>query len=92
MIPAGFEIENPRLTDVNRLNINSDNLMDVQFSDFRDDRLILFTNLQRNKTTEFYYLLRVVNKGKFELPAIGAEALYDKEYSSYNGAKQVEVR
>lgn len=92
MIPAGFEIENPRLTEVNRLNINSANLMNIQFSDFRDDRLILFTNLQRNKTSEFYYLLRVVNKGKFELPAIGAEALYDKEYSSYNGAKQVAVR
>ena len=58
----------------------------------RDDRIILFTDLLRNKTTEFYYLLRVVNKGKFELPAIGAEALYDKEFNSYNGAKQVKVR
>ena len=92
MIPAGFEIENPRLTEVDRLNVNSSNIMKIDFSDYRDDRLILFTNLQRNKTTEFYYLLRAVNKGKFELPAIGTEALYDKEFSSYKGSKKVEVR
>lgn len=92
MIPSGFEIENPRLTEVGRLNVNSSNLMNVQFSDIRDDRMIISTELIRNKTTEFYYLLRVVNKGKFELPAIGAEAMYDKEHSSYNGAKQIRVR
>ena len=92
MFPSGFEIENPRLTEVDRLNVNADNLMHVQYSDMRDDRIILFTNLLRNKTTEFYYLLRVVNKGQFELPAIGAEALYDKTYSSYNGAGKVTVK
>ncbi len=92
MIPAGFEIENPRLTEVQRLNVNSSNLMNVQYSDIRDDRLILFTNLSRNSTREFYYLLRVVNKGEFKLPAIGAEAMYDKEYHSYNGAKEITVK
>ncbi|MDZ7764177.1 MAG: alpha-2-macroglobulin family protein [Melioribacteraceae bacterium] len=92
MIPAGFEIENPRLTEVNRLNVNSNYLMNIQYSDIRDDRIILFTDLQRNKSNEFYYLLRVVNKGKFVLPAIGAEAMYDKEYRSYNGGKEIIVR
>lgn len=92
MIPAGFEIENPRLTDVNRLNIESSKLMNVEYSDYRDDRILLFTDLVRNKTKEFYYVIRVVNKGKFILPPIGAEAMYDKEYYSYNGAGKVVVR
>ena len=92
MIPAGFEIENPRLTDANRLDVDSTKIMRVEHSDYRDDRIILFTDLVKNKTKEFYYVLRVVNKGKFILPPIGAEAMYDKEYHSYNGSGKVIVK
>jgi uncharacterized protein YfaS (alpha-2-macroglobulin family) len=37
-------------------------------------------------------MLRVVNKGKFTLPVIGAEAMYDREFHSYNGAGIVRVK
>jgi hypothetical protein len=59
--------------------------------DIRDDRLLLFTNLAGNQTKGFYYLLRVVNQGTYQLPVIGAEAMYDKEYHSYHGAGLVKV-
>jgi uncharacterized protein YfaS (alpha-2-macroglobulin family) len=59
--------------------------------DIRDDRLLLFTNLRRNQTNEFYYLLRVVNQGTYQLPVIGAEAMYDREYHSYNGTGTIKV-
>jgi uncharacterized protein YfaS (alpha-2-macroglobulin family) len=33
----------------------------------------------------------VVNQGTYQLPVIGAEAMYDQEYHSYNGAGVVKV-
>jgi uncharacterized protein YfaS (alpha-2-macroglobulin family) len=91
LIPAGFEIENPRLNPATELKWKPRNPLNVQYMDIRDDRLLLFTNLNRNKANEFYYLLRVVNQGTYQLPVIGAEAMYDQEYHSYNGAGVVNV-
>ena len=91
LIPAGFEIENPRLNPATEIKWIPKNPMNVQYMDIRDDRLLLFTNLNRNKTNEFYYLLRVVNQGNYQLPVIGAEAMYDQEYHSYHGAGVVRV-
>ena len=91
LIPAGFEIENPRLNPATEIKWIPKNPMYVQYTDIRDDRLILFTDLNRNKTNEFYYLLRVVNQGTYQLPVIGAEAMYDQEYHSYHGAGIVKV-
>ncbi len=91
LIPAGFEIENPRLKTSTNLTWKPVNKMYIQYMDVRDDRLLLFTTLQRKKTTEFFYMLRVVNKGKYNLPVIGAEAMYDREFHSFNGAGVVTV-
>lgn len=91
LIPAGVEIENPRLNPATELKWIPKNPMNIQYMDIRDDRLLLFTNLNRNQTNEFYYLLRVVNQGTYQLPVIGAEAMYDQEYHSYNGAGVVKV-
>ena len=86
-----FEIENPRLSASTEFNWTVKNPMNIQYMDIRDDRLLLFTNLVSNKTTEFYYMLRVVNKGQFEMPVIAGEAMYDREFHSYNGAGKVTV-
>ena len=94
MIPAGFEIENPRLTtsaDLAWVNNAKDKFI-PQYLDVRDDRLLIFTDLEYNKTKDFYYLLRVVNAGAFMLPAIGADAMYDPEFHSYHGGKKVVVK
>jgi alpha-2-macroglobulin len=91
LIPAGFEIENPRLNPATELKWIPRNPMYVQYMDIRDDRLLLFTDLKRNQTNDFYYLLRVVNQGTYQLPVIGAEAMYDQEYHSYHGAGVVKV-
>jgi uncharacterized protein YfaS (alpha-2-macroglobulin family) len=91
LIPAGFEIENPRLNPATELKWVPRNPMYVQYMDIRDDRLLLFTELVRNQTKDFYYMLRVVNQGTYQLPVIGAEAMYDQEYHSYHGAGVVRV-
>ena len=92
LLPAGFEIENPRLSASTELKWKTKNPINVQYMDIRDDRLLLFTNLDRFVKREFYYMLRVVSKGKFQLPVIGAEAMYDPEFHSYNGAGVIEVK
>ena len=91
LIPAGFEIENPRLSTSTNFDWNVKNKMNVQSMDIRDDRLILFTNLYAGKTYDFYYMLRVINKGEFQLPVIAAEAMYDREFHSFNGAGKIIV-
>ncbi|MBK7105491.1 MAG: alpha-2-macroglobulin family protein [Ignavibacteriae bacterium] len=91
LIPAGFENENPRLSTSTNLNWQNKNSMNVQYMDVRDDRLILFTNLKANTTNDFYYMLRVVNKGEYQLPVIGAEAMYDRDYHSFHGDGKIIV-
>jgi uncharacterized protein YfaS (alpha-2-macroglobulin family) len=92
LLPACFEIENPRLSTSAELQWKSKNPMNVQYMDIRDDRLLLFTDLNDYETEDFYYMLRVVNKGKFQLPVIGADAMYDPEFHSYYGAGVINVK
>ena len=92
LLPAGFEIENPRLSASTELQWKTKNPINVQYMDIRDDRLLLFTDLDRNSKREFYYMLRVVSRGKFQLPVIGADAMYDPEFHSYNGAGVINVK
>ncbi|MCB9232271.1 MAG: alpha-2-macroglobulin family protein [Bacteroidia bacterium] len=90
MIPAGFEIENPRLTTSTSLNWLQNTLY-PEYMDVKDDRMLLFTNLYNSTSRDFYYMLRVVTAGKFKLPVIGAEAMYDPEFNSFHGARVITV-
>jgi hypothetical protein len=91
LVPAGFEIENPRLENNAKLNWSEDNILPIDYLDIRDDRLLLFTSLSRKTSKDYYYLLRVVSSGKFIQPAIVAEAMYDGEIHSSNGLKIIEI-
>jgi len=93
LVPSGFEIENPRLTRSADLAwvSKTKNKFRPDYLDVRDDRLILFTSATSGTSKSYYYLLRVVNTGKFQLPAIGADAMYDPNYRSYNGGGTVAV-
>jgi uncharacterized protein YfaS (alpha-2-macroglobulin family) len=92
LIPSGFEIENPRLTGNSQLKWDNPQPIPVRYMDIRDDRLIIFTDIEQTGTKNFYYLIRVVNKGKFQLPAISGDAMYDPEIFSINGRNVVRVR
>jgi len=91
IVPAGFEIENPRLSAISNLVKTSDNHLDVQYMDVRDDRILLFTNLIAGSTRKFSYLIRVTNQGEFRLPPISAEAMYSPEINSVNGSGWIKV-
>lgn len=83
MLPAGLEIENPRLNADRDLVWIKDQSTPEHF-DIRDDRINFFTNVS-DKTQIFYYLVRAVSKGKFQMGPVSADAMYRGEYRSYSG-------
>ena len=92
IIPAGSEIENPRLSGTARLTFDEKNKLYADYTDIRDDRLIIFASAEANATKYFYYLLRITNKGSFNLSPISAEAMYLSGFSSLNGGGRAIIR
>lgn len=90
LLPAGLEIENPRIGAVRELAWAKD-AAQPDYLDVRDDRLNLFTTATPKPKT-FYYLARAVSKGTFKLGPVSADAMYNAEYHSYSGAGVVRVR
>ncbi len=89
MLPAGFEIENPRLNDLPDMDWIKDKHT-PNYYDFRDDRVNLYTDIG-NDTKYFYFLVRAVSRGTFRMGPIGADAMYNGEYHSYHGGGTVIV-
>jgi uncharacterized protein YfaS (alpha-2-macroglobulin family) len=89
ILPAGFEIENPRLSEQSEIPWIKDNTVPEHF-DIRDDRINLFTSASRD-TKNYYYVLRAVSKGRFKMGPASADAMYNGEYHSYSGAGTIDV-
>jgi uncharacterized protein YfaS (alpha-2-macroglobulin family) len=90
LLPAGLEIENPRLGPQREVK-GTETASSPDYLDVRDDRINLFTTASATPKT-FYYLARAVSKGTFKLGPVSADAMYNAEYHSYNGAGVVRVR
>ena len=89
MLPAGFEIENTRLTQLPDMQwIKEEDTPD--YTDIRDDRILLFTTASRQRKT-FYYMVRAVSPGVYQLGPVQADAMYNGAYHSYHGAGVVSV-
>lgn len=76
MLPAGLEIENPRLQSRKGVDWIGESAYQPMYLDIRDDRLILYGDFQFGREVTFYYGLRAVTEGTFILPPIQAEAMY----------------
>lgn len=90
MLPAGFEIENPRLNEMRDMAWIKD-ATNPDYFDVRDDRINFFTNLGATNQY-FYYMVRAVSTGQFKMGPVSADAMYNGEYHSYNGAGSVTVK
>ncbi|WP_055562276.1 alpha-2-macroglobulin family protein [Hymenobacter sp. AT01-02] len=90
LLPAGLEIENPRIGAVRDLTWAKD-AAQPDYLDVRDDRINLFTTATPTAKS-FYYLCRAVSKGTFKLGPVSADAMYNAEYHSYAGSGVVRVR
>lgn len=90
MLPAGLEIENPRISVIPGMDWIKGAANPEHF-DFRDDRVNLFTTALP-ETKSFYYVCRAVTRGTFRLGPVSADAMYNGEYHSYHGAGTVTVQ
>lgn len=91
MLPAGLEIENPRLGSRAGLPWLEEESYSPDYMDIRDDRLILFLSLGQVKEYQFYYALRAVTSGEFILPSVKAECMYAPEIASFNSSGALTV-
>lgn len=89
MLPAGFEIENPRITETTGLSWVK-NQSQPDYMDVRDDRIHFFTSVDQTAGT-YYYMVRAVSTGKFRMGPVSADAMYNGEYHSYYGSGMVTV-
>ena len=89
LLPAGFEIENPRTKEIPGMEwIKGDETPTAL--DVRDDRINLFVNLHSMRQV-YYYAVRAVSPGTYRMGPVSADAMYNGEYHSYNGAGTVKV-
>jgi alpha-2-macroglobulin len=89
MLPAGFEIENPRTKEIPGMDWIKDASNPTEL-DVRDDRINLFVDLNNFKQT-YYYAVRAVSPGTYRMGPVSADAMYNGEYHSYNGAGWIRV-
>jgi uncharacterized repeat protein (TIGR01451 family) len=77
-LPAGFEIENPRLGRATKPDwVKDEEQWAVDFMNIRDDRIEAFGTLAPKETKKIVYTVRVVTAGKFAIPPSEAGAMYD---------------
>jgi uncharacterized protein YfaS (alpha-2-macroglobulin family) len=89
LLPAGFEIENPRTKDIPGMDWIKDATTPTAL-DVRDDRIHFFVDAQSNRQI-YYYAVRAVSPGQYKMGPVSADAMYNGEYHSYNGAGTIRV-
>ena len=89
MLPACFEVENTRLTAERGMDW-AKNRSYPDHIDFRDDRVNLYSHAG-GQIRKFYYMVRVVGRGKYKQGPVSAEAMYNGSYYSYSGAASITV-
>ena len=89
LLPAGFEIENPRTKEIPGMDWIKDGYTPVNI-DVRDDRIHLFVDAQNGKQ-HYYYAVRAVSMGEYKVGPASADAMYNPEFHSYNGAGKVVI-
>lgn len=86
ILPSGFEIVNTRYTD---FGDSTSNVAD--YIDIRDDRANYYFSLKAAETREFKILLNASYLGKYYLPGLQCEAMYDNEFLARTKGQWVEV-
>ena len=87
IFPSGWEIHNTRMDDAESV-IKSDY---PTYQDIRDDRVYTFFDISPYKTKTFRIVLNAAYIGRYYLPTIYCEAMYDNTINSRKPGKWVEV-
>lgn len=87
IVPSGWEIHNNRMDQ-----FNSNESAYFTYQDIRDDRLYTYFDLRRNQTKTFKVQLNSSYLGKFYLPGIVVEAMYDHSIYARTKGQWVTVK
>jgi uncharacterized protein YfaS (alpha-2-macroglobulin family) len=86
MFPPGWEIIHTRLSDFDYVQKQSS----FTYQDIRDDRIYTFFDLSTQVKT-FTFVLHAAYQGKYYLPSVRCEAMYDNTISGNTHGRWVEV-
>lgn len=86
IVPSGWEIHNSRMDEY-----NSNKSSFFTYQDVRDDRLYTYFDLGPNQQKTFRVQLNSSYLGKFYLPGISVEAMYDNSIYARTKGKWIQV-
>jgi uncharacterized protein YfaS (alpha-2-macroglobulin family) len=86
IFPSGWEIVNTRFTDYGNTPSST-----ARHTDIRDDRVNFYFDLPRGKAKTFNVLLNAAYLGKYYLPGVQAEAMYDNDFFIRTKGQWIEV-
>lgn len=87
LLPGGFEMD--LSSSLSSGTASADESGDV-ISDRREDRMIFFTSFDTEPST-FTFRIRAVNRGRYALPPVHAEAMYDSGIRAYSSGGSITV-
>ncbi len=85
-IPSGWEIHNARMDEV----VTTKSSM-FTYQDILDDRVLTYFDLRNNETKTFTIRLHAAYEGKYYLPAVNVEAMYDGGIYARNKGQWIRV-
>jgi alpha-2-macroglobulin len=87
VFPSGWEIMNRRMQGLPAVMDESA----FEYRDVRDDRVITYFGLERNGSVKFSILLNAAYTGRYYLPGVYCEAMYDHSVFARKSGRWVEV-
>jgi hypothetical protein len=85
-IPSGWEIHNSHMDESEAVKNSG-----FTYQDIRDDRVLTYFDLRSNETKTFNIMLNAAYEGKYYLPAVNAEAMYDNSVYARNKGQWIHV-
>jgi hypothetical protein len=95
LLPAGFEVENPSFEVANQAPWLGERRNWLIHREVRDDRLVLFpypVSGTPGAPQTWHYTVRAVTPGRYVVPPLRAEAMYDPSIRSTHGRGEIEVK
>ncbi len=86
IVPSGWEIRNERMDPTARISS-----ADIEYQDIRDDRVYTYFDLRMSEEKSFEVLVHASYLGRFYLPLVEVEAMYDATINARAVGQWVEV-
>ena len=87
IFPSGWEIRNLRMEGNGTTHMKDE----PKYSDIRDDRVLQYFDLKRGDSKTYVVMLNAAYQGRYYLPAVSAEAMYDHTIHARETGQWVEV-